>query len=135
MKDAIIRGIVAAVPGLAQDHAYDRSLMDSEIQIDGNTKELVGLLSVTVVIPTGSSDSRSWVTDLFTGKLQIWPGSYVTLDPVGPFAEITPSARDNILVKAIGIGVALDVPRLGPKRLPFPVDLEVVYRTNENWVL
>lgn len=110
VKDAIIRGIVAAVPGLAQDHAYDRSLMDSEIQIDGNTKELVGLLSVTVVIPTGSSDSRSWVTDLLTGKLQIWPGSYVTLDPVGPFAEITPSARDNILVKAIG--VALDVPYL-----------------------
>ena len=64
-------GIVAAVPGLAQDHAYDRSLMDSEIQIDGTTKELVGLLSVTVVIPTGSSDSRSWVTDLLTGKLQI----------------------------------------------------------------
>ena len=82
--------------------------MDSEIQIDGNTKELVGLLSVTVVIPTGSSDSRSWVTDLLTGKLQIWPGSYVTLGPVGPFAEITPAARDNILVKAIGIGVALD---------------------------
>jgi hypothetical protein len=110
VKDAIIRGILAAVPGLAQDYAYDRSLMDSELQIDGNTKELVGLLSVTVVIPTGSSDSRSWVTDLLTGKLQIWPGSYVTLDPVGPFAEITTSVRDNILVKAIG--VALDVPYL-----------------------
>jgi hypothetical protein len=107
VKEAIIRGILAAIPGMAQDPAYDRSLMDSEIQIDGNTKELVGLLSVTVVIPTGSS---GWVTDLLTGRMRIWPGSYVTLDPVGLFAEITPSARDNTLIKAIG--VALDVPYL-----------------------
>jgi len=36
-------------------------MMDSGLQIDGNTtrKELGGLLSVTVIIPTGSSDPRS----------------------------------------------------------------------------
>ena len=67
VKEAIIRGILAAVPGLAQDPAYDRNLMDSAIQIDGNTWELVGLLYVTVVFSTGSS---GWVMDLLTGKLQ-----------------------------------------------------------------
>ena len=105
VKEAVIRGILAAVPALAEDPAYDRSLMESEIQIDGNTKDLVGLLSVTVVIPTGSD---GWIGDLLAGRLEFWPGSFVTLDPVGLFTEIIPSSRDNILIKAIG--GALNVP-------------------------
>jgi len=105
VKDAAIRGVLAAIPTMATESGYNRNLIESEIQVEGNTKELVGLLSVTMVIPTGPGGRT---TDLLTGRLVIWPGSFVTLDPVGLFAEVALSPRDNTIIRAIG--TALDIP-------------------------
>ena len=105
IKEAVLRGMLAAIPGLASEGAYDRSLLESEIQVDGDTKELAGLLSVTLVIPTGSGN---WIRDLLTGRLVVWPGSFVTLDPAGIFAEVALAPEDNRLIRALG--TALEIP-------------------------
>ena len=100
IKDVVLSALTELVPAMLSSPAFDKPSMEESLSFEGDVTH--GYFSIMFAIPCGD-----WVPCLLTGQVSLTPHSYVTVLPVGTFAEVPLSGKDCSILKAIGHGLGV----------------------------
>ena len=100
------------VPAMLSSPAFDKPSMEESLSLEGDVTN--GYFSIMFAVPCARA-CGDWVPCLLTGQVSLTSHSYVTVLPVGTFAEVPLSGKDCSILKAIGHSLGVVVPSATPR--------------------